>query len=180
MISTNPPEEWRTITHHPNYDVSNRGRVRSRQLSNGPRRWLSFPTRILRGTLMQGYRFVKLHDGESHKSVGVHVLVCEAFNGPRPSPEMQCAHWNGDRLDNTPDNLRWATAKENHMDARRHGTAVRGVKCHTAKLTESKVRCIRKMWASRKYTQREIAHRFGVTRGNISWICRGDSWKHVK
>lgn len=43
----------------------------------------------------------------------VHQLVCEAFNGPRPSDKHVVSHLNENALDNRPENLVWTTQKEN-------------------------------------------------------------------
>jgi hypothetical protein len=43
----------------------------------------------------------------------VHQLVCEAFHGPKPSPNAVVIHINEDAHDNRPENLKWGTQKEN-------------------------------------------------------------------
>lgn len=50
----------------------------------------------------------------------VHRLVCEAFNGPPPTPEHQVNHKNFNTRDNRPENLEWVTSEENaaHRDQR--------------------------------------------------------------
>ena len=68
----------------------------------------------------------------------VHVLVLEAFIGPRP-PKYQACHNNGDTTDNRLQNLRWDTVSNNHMDKHRHGTMQIGSKHSKAKLTETQV-----------------------------------------
>jgi hypothetical protein len=47
------------------------------------------------------------------KSYRVHRLVCEAFHGPCPEDATLVMHENEDSLDNRPENLRWATQKDN-------------------------------------------------------------------
>lgn len=56
-----------------------------------------------------GSRFIYVHKGHTKK---VHRLVCEAFNGP-PVGKQVCMHLDEDSSNNTPDNLRWGTQKEN-------------------------------------------------------------------
>lgn len=55
-----------------------------------------------------------------YKNYFVHILVCTAFHGPRPTPKHQVDHINRDRFDNRPENLRWVTCRENHMNSIRH------------------------------------------------------------
>lgn len=76
------------------------------------------PPRRLRQQTINGYRKVTVNS----KSQPVHRLMCEAYHGPAPQPPMDVAHWNGNRADNRPENLRWATRAENINDQLRHGT----------------------------------------------------------
>lgn len=43
----------------------------------------------------------------------VHILVAEAFLGPRPGGMEECRHLDGDKLNNRADNLRWGTRPGN-------------------------------------------------------------------
>jgi len=51
----------------------------------------------------------------------VHILVCEAFHGPKPFPEAHAAHENDVCTDNRAENLSWKTRAANTEDARRNG-----------------------------------------------------------
>lgn len=55
-----------------------------------------------------------------------------------------------------------------------------GEKSNAAKLTESSVLEIRKLYATGKYTQRQLGKMFGVTNVSISSIVLGKTWKHVE
>lgn len=52
----------------------------------------------------------------------VHVLVLEAFIGPRPGEAYQACHRDGNEKNNALDNLRWGTISENNLDRVKHGT----------------------------------------------------------
>ena len=74
------------------------------------------------------YRFLKSNPKEAYKSVGIngrhyliHRLVLETFIGPCPEGEV-CRHLDGDKRNNSLNNLCWGTLKENTQDAIRHGT----------------------------------------------------------
>jgi hypothetical protein len=56
------------------------------------------------------HRHIIVFQGHTKK---VHRLVCEAFNGPPPSPGLDCEHIDENPRNNRPENLRWATRKEN-------------------------------------------------------------------
>jgi hypothetical protein len=58
-------------------------------------------------------------------------------------------------------------------------TAPPGVKHHNAKLTDAKVRRIRKLREERGLTYRELADMFGIS-WQYAWrLCAGRAWKHV-
>lgn len=59
-------------------------------------------------------------DGVS-KSHRVHLLVLEAFVGPRPTPDAVGLHFDDDIWNNRVDNLRWGTRSDNWHDAVRNG-----------------------------------------------------------
>lgn len=117
-----PEEEWRPIAGPWGdlYQVSSLGRVRSlpRRTRDGRRlagRILN-PATAKRG----GYLVVSLKRDGIQKTRPVHILVCEAFTGPRPEG-MVARHKNGDPLDARAVNLHWGTQRENMLDAVEHG-----------------------------------------------------------
>jgi len=88
------------------------------------------------------------------------------------------AHIDGNRLNNCPSNLRWATNKENCEDTVRHGRSNRGERCPTRRFSDSEVRIIRRMYAEGA-SQRKMAVLFGAEQSTISHICRRKTWAHV-
>ena len=46
------------------------------------------------------------------KDYGVHELICQVFEGPKPSSSHTVDHLNRDPFDNRPENLRWATKQQ--------------------------------------------------------------------
>ena len=112
-------EEWRDVLDAPGYKVSSLGRVM------GIRQFRGRPSILAPGN-SRGYLVVTFMVGGKRRSYRVQGLVCAAFNGPKPSPELMCAHRDGNKLNNTPGNLYWATAKENSADRERHGRSRRG------------------------------------------------------
>lgn len=59
----------------------------------------------------------------------VHALVAEAFYGSRPTGQ-HVRHLNGDKLDNSAENLCYGTESENRRDSVKHGTHVQARKTH--------------------------------------------------
>jgi hypothetical protein len=170
--------EYRDIPGFPGYRVGSDGSVWSKKRTGKPSK-KDWPWKRLETTpTKSGYRQAGLrNDDGKHVIRFVHVLVLTAFAGPCPEG-MQCAHDNGKRDDNRLDNLEWKTPKANWDDRRRHGTEMQGVDCHSAKLTDDGVRVIRtRLAAGEMHTV--IAKDYGVTKGAISCIARGKTWKHV-
>lgn len=124
-----------------------------------------------------GYPKVKIVVNGERKALAVHLIVLEAFVGPRPEGMHGC-HNNGDPTDNRPENLRWDTPRGNAADRMKHGTEVIGERCPKAKLTPAIVREIRAIPAGSASTS-EIARRYGVTGTAIQKILRRKSWAHI-
>lgn len=93
---------WKTIEDKPNYEVNKLGQVRNKKTG-----------RILKQSIRKdGYRQVML--GRKTIPLYIHRLVAIAFI-PNKHNLSQVDHINGDKSDNTIENLRWVTASENSM-----------------------------------------------------------------
>lgn len=156
-------EEWRS-TQFDGYWVSSLGRVRGRTKT------------ILKPHItVAGYAVV--HCGKGNPK-GVHALVCEAWHGQRPAAGMHAAHYNGNSLDNRPENLRWATPLENiGQDRLRHGTMPRGENHAHAKLTQEKAREIRAQLPGPRGTINRLAREYGVTKTAITNVRDNITWR---
>jgi hypothetical protein len=102
----------------------------------------------------------------------VSTLVADAFLPAKCSTDEIVRHLNGNPADNRVCNLARGTQKENMADAIRHGT-------FHAKLTDDDVREIRRLYATGKFSQQELARLFGVSQRMIGFIVRRKSWKHT-
>lgn len=117
---TEESERWLTVVEAPEYEVSDRGGVRSlpRTILYKDGRVFKYGLRILKPSLNHaGYPRVTLI-GRRHRLV--HCLILEAFVGARPDAQV-CRHLNGDPTDNRLSNLRWGTESENMQDMIAHG-----------------------------------------------------------
>lgn len=156
-------EEWRP-TRFDGYWISSLGRVQGRNKT------------ILKPYItVAGYAVV--HCGKGNPR-GVHTLVCEAWHGPPPVPGMHAAHYSGNPLDNSPNNLRWATPLQNvGHDRLRHGTVPRGENHANAKLTQEKARAIRAQLPGPRGTINRLAREYGVTKTVITNIRDNVTWR---
>jgi hypothetical protein len=183
-------EEWRRVDIPESeyvYLVSTFGRIkRAETLVRMPpacgHAVRHLPERILRqqpDNKRGGYMLVSLQLKPGwKKTFQVARLVCRAFNGEPPSPRLHCAHLNGVRNDNRPENLAWATPRENEAHKLLHGTKLRGERHHCAKLTAEQVEAIRR--APRTFGSGvELAEKYGVSTTQICSIRKGQSWAHT-
>lgn len=166
-------EIWKPIAGYEGwYEVSNFGRVRRMRPEKN-----TFVGRILIPSGGGRYGAVGLSRDGVAKNRKVHIMVCETFHGPRPSPRHEAAHWDGDPGNNVATNLRWATPLENHGDRRRHGRTPQGERNIKAKLTADKVKEIRAL--ERAHATDDIAARYGITGSTVRRIMRRVYWSHV-
>ncbi len=175
-------EQWRAIEiavqdleKPPKYEISNFGRLRSLQKDG------SF--KILKGSVIQGYKSlnIRLPKGKSFNRY-VHKLVATEFN--EIASELHCfvIHKDYDKHNNHYTNLAWVT-KEEMLEHNKTNPNVlnreRPKVSKNYKLTESKVRMIKKMLKSDKSRLKMIAKQFGITHTQLNRIKKGENWAHV-
>ena len=189
-------EQWAAIPFAPGYLVSTEGRI---QNSRG---W------ILRPFMGRGYLVQTFSIGGVNIKKSVHTIVCAVFNGPQPEGKPHCAHGDGDRMNNRPENLRWATAQENAADGLRLGKykyggdhwthkapekirrgdahharknpdkVKRGGTHYSAQLSDGQVRQIRNA-VSEGVTSKAIAQEIGVALHVVADVRRRRTYAHV-
>ncbi len=165
-IITTPEEEWRPVEGWP-YEVSSLGRVRRSKPACGTR--VGYILRPARGT--HGYPTVALFRAQEQRRCPVHVLVCEAFHGRRPSPTHQVAHNDGVRSNVNSDNLRWDTPAGNCGDRTLHGTENIGRRNGMSRLSDEDVLAMRRRVAAGE-NRYHVADLFGIHRNYLDQIIR--------
>lgn len=123
---------WRPVAGYEGlYEVSEDGRIKSlaRTRWNG-RGWQAVPERVRKAAPNTwGYLSVGTCRDGRQRTRAVHVIVAEAFYGPRPEG-TEVRHLNGNQRDNRAANLRYGTSSENSRDRVRHGTHNMARKTH--------------------------------------------------
>lgn len=183
------PEEWRPVVdHEDSYEVSNRGRVRSKTRTvvkkGAPKRLrkCTYKGRVLSiQEHTNGYKFIALRNNGKTKQHRIHRLVAKAFI-PNPDNKPEVNHDLGIKAFNWAINLHWATKSENHKHAHKKGlgneSGVPGSANGRAKITEDDVRYIRKN--PDDLTQPELGEKFGLHHSTIQKINVGKLWPHVE
>lgn len=171
--ATDVQEEWRDIPGWEGlYQASSDGQIRS-LVRQGKHRL--YGGGVLGQRLdVHGYPIVCLNAGGRKKSPKVSVLVCKAFHGEKPLPgrAFHAAHADGDKTNNKPGNLRWATPRENEDDKNVHGTHARGTRNGSSKLTDAEA-CEIYLATG---TLTSIGERFGVHRSVVRRIKDRKCW----
>jgi hypothetical protein len=112
-----------TVKHTPGYEVTRDGRVFSVETN-----WRGYGRREMKQTPnSDGYPSVRLILDGKRKRFAVHALVAKEYLPPRPSPNHEVRHIDGDKMNPRADNLAWGTQKDNADDRERHGRTSRGL-----------------------------------------------------
>ena len=101
-------EKWKQIPNLP-YEISSLGKIRNLQ------------GKVLKTYIQNsGYEQIKINYQGLHIHKSIHRLVAEAFI-PNPLNKEYVNHIDGNKLNNTVDNLEWCTNSENILHARKTG-----------------------------------------------------------
>lgn len=140
--------------------------------------------RILKTTRnSKGYDTIVLCYQGKRKTYAVHRLVMTSFSIDSP---LQVNHKNGEKQDNSLNNLEWSTPGQNQTHAYDTGLKGHGSESGMSKLSEPSVLQIKiaLMEANRKKQSntslyKGIAEEYGVSFTSIKWIDKGKTWRKV-
>lgn len=128
-----------------------------------------------------GYEKITLccTDGKRH-AFSVHRLVMETYCPIDNPSNMQINHKDGNKTNNSVENLEWCTCAENINHACK--TKLRkdkGEDNNSANLTEKDVFDIIDLILSKKYTYKQIGEMYNVCEETIGRIKRKEKWSHL-
>lgn len=152
------------IPGYPGYHVTKDGKVYSRKLGA----W------VLRKPLLKksGYLCVRLNGNKGKRQFGIHQLVAMVYI-PNPNNYPLVMHLDDNPTNNKVENLKWGTYIMNTRDAISKGRLrLKGENNPNAKLSDSQVNKIRKLYYDGGYTQVYLAKKFKVAKVQISRIIR--------
>ena len=172
-------ENWAFVKDYEGvYEVSTAGRLRRISQASArikrihPHR--NYLPRLLTPVINNGYGYFTLVFKGRRIRKGIHALVLETFVGPRPDGMYAC-HRDGNKPDNSLDNLKWATPVENQDDRVRHGNGQRGEKNGSVKLSDKEVAEIRAVRNETGLAYNKIAKQFNCSTANVHLICTNQS-----
>lgn len=167
------------------YQIEQSGQVRSK------RRHVNSPIcggkrliggRVLKPQLVKGYPAIQAMINGVRRTIYVHRMLAETFI-PNPEGKPCINHIDGNKANNAIDNLEWCTHQENMDHAYRNGLVQPvqsgpGEMSGAAKLCNEKVRVIKRRLKA-GHRQSDIAQDYGVAKGTIGFIARGETWSHI-
>lgn len=168
-----PGEIWKPVSGFEGvYDVSNLGRVRRVSSFRPGLNGLLTPR-----LAPNGYFKVRLTNCGKVKPARLHRIMAIAHL-PGYSPELVCAHKDGNPKNNSLSNLLWCTHNENMQHKFLHGTNPEGIRHPSARFTETQIRHIFKR---RKAGGRvgQIAKEMETCSSHISAILARRLWGHL-
>lgn len=190
-------ERWALITfddieNPPHYEVSNYGRLRSfqtgtRSTGTNPSSSTAAPPKVatgtvIKGSIIQGYRSLNIRSEGKTLNRYVHKLVATYFIEQENPDQCYVIHLDHDKQNNLALNLRWVT-KEGMIEHNRNNPNLKNRvvprRTRNYKLTESKVKMIKKLLRNDKNRLKMIAKQFGITHTQLNRIRSGENWKHV-
>ena len=122
----------------------------------------------------RGYKQVALCQGQKVVRKYIHRLVAAAFiDNPDGKPEVN--HINGDKSDNSIENLEWVTRSGNERHAWERGLKSRKSCVSSAKLTGGAVQLMRDLLGA-GMSGVMCSQMFGVSPSTVSMIKKGHTW----
>lgn len=164
-------EKWKEIPGYEGaYLISSRGRVKSLK-RKGKTKNIILKTATSKGKKRkEGYHTVALSMGGISSTHFIHRIVAKVFL-KKPKGIWQINHKDGNKLNNSVENLEWCTCKKNILHATKSGLRY-------AKLTSDKVEEIKNKYSKGNQSQGAIAKEYGVNQSVISRIINKRSWNH--
>ena len=173
------------IENPPRYEVSNYGRLRSFQSTSATRSGNTADnaqSKPIKGSVIQGYRSLNIRAEGKTLNRYVHKLVAEIFLNQDQPDQLFVIHLDHDKQNNYYLNLRWVTKNE-MIEHNRNNPSLKNRQLprqtRNYKLTESKVKIIKKLLLNDKNRLKMIAKQFGITHTQLNRIRSGENWKHV-
>lgn len=173
-------EVFKTIAEFPDYEVSNCGRIKTKE------RMIRYTHSVTKNEHFrkakctylkihynkQGYRFVQLYLNKKMYNKTIHRLVAKTFINIIEGKNV-VNHKDGNKHNNTVENLEWCTDEYNHAHA-----TITGLKRTKEKLNETCIYAIKNLIKC-NLSNSKIASIFGVSRTLISLISNGKVWLEV-
>lgn len=174
--------EWKSISGlNDKFSININGKIKRNKhplkINNHPKNKIrSYPERILKPDICNGYYRIALWWGNKIIMRDyLHRIIAKEFI-PNPNQYKYINHKDGNKLNNSLENLEWCTATHNACHAKNNGLNNNRLENHAnAKLTNIEVSFIKEMF-SLGVSDSDIAEAYNCSRGTINSIRIGKSW----
>lgn len=168
-------EIWKVIEGFEDYEISNTGKVKSHKHGR---------EKILKERISHdGYVWYNLCKNGKQHTKRANRLVADAFI-PNPENKPTVNHIDGNKLNNSSDNLEWATREEQMQHAYANGLKkpVRGHLQGNHVLSEDEVREIRAIYKGhdKEFGMKPLAKKYNVSPSVIDKVVGKRSYKNVE
>lgn len=167
------------------YQVSNTGMVKSlaRFYFTKTGKAIQIKEKVLKGHKdTKGYLQVELRNGKGRNIKMIHRLVAEAFVSNSDGKE-QVNHKDGNKENNSADNLEWVTCQENIRHAWRNGLnrARYGEEHPNHKVDMAAVKDIRDNYSPNKdgFRAKDFAKKYGISSTHVLAIFNRRVWNYA-
>lgn len=171
-------EIWRQIPFTGGtYEVSNIGRLRS-WIKQGGQSRRSKPTLLKLSINQGGYltAYCKLKENGLFKNIRIHRIVAELFLD-NPLNFKIVNHKDGNKLNNSVDNLEWCDSTYNNQHAFFKGLIIPAMGENRKKSSLKEVDVLTIL--ASKETCRALGKKYSVNHTSISAIRSGKAWNHI-
>ncbi|WP_299060757.1 NUMOD4 domain-containing protein [uncultured Polaribacter sp.] len=181
MIRSFYNEEWKEIqfdekiSKDKKFKISNFGRI------------IKFKNKkevLKKQTFINGYETISLRQAINKKTTSryVHKLVAEHFIEKENEEQTFVIHLDYDKKNNSFENLKWVTKREKELHQFKNPVFIEAIKNKKTsyKLSEGKVKIIKRQLKNKRTRITMIAKRFGVSDMQIHRIKTGENWSHVE
>ena len=170
MTDTKQKEVWKTYPEHPWIEVSNLGRVKTKDRVVMRKDGKKYPVKgqVLKQQLnKRGYLFIRFSVNGKGVNRYVHRMVAITFI-PNPNNYPEVNHIDNNPINNSASNLEWCTDQYNQNYKKNFGTSPAEVFGHPVFAVDLETRVV-----SRFESQSEAARKLGVYAENINKVVKG-------
>lgn len=130
-----------------------------------------------RGYPKKPYLFIAWKRNHRYRQLYVHRLIALTFI-PNPNNLLEVNHKDGNKFNNSVENLEWVSHKRNSVHASESGLYAHGEKQYNSKISNDHVFAIRQLH-SLGWSQGKLSKIFPIGQTTIGQITRRKTWKHL-
>jgi hypothetical protein len=171
-------EIWKEVELNSRYEISTLGNIRTKEMVLlGRNRHRTIKSHNIKVHFdSDGYLTMTRY--EKHKNIKSHIhrmMAIVFISNPLNLPQVN--HKDGNKSNNSLNNLEWCSASDNVKHSFLLGLGVTGEKHHNSKLSTIEVLEIRKLFKEGK-TRKELVDKYKVSRSNIERIINNKTRKY--